>query len=94
MAVVAAIEVAVKAGPDSVVVVLLPDGGRGYMSKVFNDAWSSPDQGQSWIQRTDLLTDTPRYGQVSLEFQAQEWLIAGFEKYQALNPLDDVWVSP
>ena len=22
-------------------VVLLPDGGRGYMSKVFNDAWMS-----------------------------------------------------
>src|ERR1700760_2799780 len=41
MAVVAAIEVAAKAGPDSVVVVLLPDGGRGYMSKVFNDAWMS-----------------------------------------------------
>ncbi|WNG91871.1 cystathionine beta-synthase [Mycobacterium sp. ITM-2016-00318] len=41
MAVVAAIEAAVKAGPDSVVVVLLPDGGRGYMSKVFNDAWMS-----------------------------------------------------
>jgi cystathionine beta-synthase len=41
MAVVAAIEVAMKAGPDSVVVVLLPDGGRGYMSKVFNDAWMS-----------------------------------------------------
>jgi len=41
MAVVAAIEVAVKGGPDSVVVVLLPDGGRGYMSKVFNDAWMS-----------------------------------------------------
>ena len=30
-----------KAGPDSLVVVLLPDGGRGYMSKVFNDAWMS-----------------------------------------------------
>ncbi|OBA98974.1 cystathionine beta-synthase [Mycobacteriaceae bacterium 1482268.1] len=41
MAVVAAIEVAEKAGPDSLVVVLLPDGGRGYMSKVFNDAWMS-----------------------------------------------------
>ncbi|WKG02228.1 cystathionine beta-synthase [Mycolicibacterium sp. HK-90] len=41
MAVVAAIEVARKAGPDSVVVVLLPDGGRGYMSKIFNDAWMS-----------------------------------------------------
>jgi cystathionine beta-synthase len=41
MAVVAAIEVAQKAGPDSLVVVLLPDGGRGYMSKIFNDAWMS-----------------------------------------------------
>ncbi|MBU9766421.1 cystathionine beta-synthase [Mycobacterium sp. TNTM28] len=41
MAVVAAIEVAKKAGPDSVVVVLLPDGGRGYLSKIFNDAWMS-----------------------------------------------------
>jgi cystathionine beta-synthase len=39
MAVVAALEVAVKAGPDALVVVLLPDGGRGYLSKIFNDAW-------------------------------------------------------
>lgn len=41
MAVVAAIQVAERAGPDAVVVVLLPDGGRGYLSKVFNDAWMS-----------------------------------------------------
>ena len=41
MAVVAALKVAEKAGPESLVVVLLPDGGRGYMSKVFNDAWMS-----------------------------------------------------
>ncbi|WP_406814404.1 cystathionine beta-synthase [Mycobacterium sp. M23085] len=41
MAVVAALKVAEQAGPDSVVVVLLPDGGRGYMSKIFNDAWMS-----------------------------------------------------
>ncbi|MET7748871.1 cystathionine beta-synthase [Micromonospora sp. NPDC005367] len=39
MAVVAALEVARKAGPDDVVVVLLPDGGRGYLSKIFNDSW-------------------------------------------------------
>ncbi|MGH3740133.1 MAG: cystathionine beta-synthase [Micromonosporaceae bacterium] len=39
MAVVAAVEVARKAGPDDVVVVLLPDGGRGYLSKIFNDRW-------------------------------------------------------
>jgi cystathionine beta-synthase len=41
MAVVAAAKVAEKAGPDALVVVLLPDGGRGYLSKVFNDAWMS-----------------------------------------------------
>jgi cystathionine beta-synthase len=39
MAVVAALQVASKAGPDDVIVVLLPDGGRGYLSKIFNDEW-------------------------------------------------------
>jgi cystathionine beta-synthase len=39
MAVVAALEVARRAGPEDVVVVLLPDGGRGYLSKIFNDDW-------------------------------------------------------
>ncbi|WP_433316535.1 cystathionine beta-synthase [Micromonospora chersina] len=39
MAVVAALEVARKAGPDDVIVVLLPDSGKGYMSKIFNDQW-------------------------------------------------------
>jgi cystathionine beta-synthase len=41
MAVVAALEVAARCGPDDVVVVLLPDGGRGYLSKIFNDDWMS-----------------------------------------------------
>ncbi len=39
MAVVAALRVAERAAPDDVVVVLLPDGGRGYLSKVFDDDW-------------------------------------------------------
>ncbi len=39
MAVVAALQVARQAAPDDVVVVLLPDGGRGYLGKVFNDSW-------------------------------------------------------
>ncbi len=39
MAVVAALRVAETLGPDDVVVVLLPDSGRGYLSKVFNDEW-------------------------------------------------------
>jgi cystathionine beta-synthase len=41
MAVVAALDVARKASPDDVIVVLLPDGGRGYLSKIFNDDWMS-----------------------------------------------------
>ncbi len=39
MAVVAALRVARDLDPDDVVVVLLPDGGRGYLGKIFNDAW-------------------------------------------------------
>ena len=41
MAVVAALRVAEREGPDAVIVVLLPDGGRGYLSKIFNDDWMS-----------------------------------------------------
>ncbi|MDQ1614847.1 MAG: cystathionine beta-synthase [Actinomycetota bacterium] len=39
MAVVAALTVAARLSPDDVVVVLLPDGGRGYLAKIFNDDW-------------------------------------------------------
>jgi cystathionine beta-synthase len=39
MAVVAALRVARAAGPEDVIVVLVPDGGRGYLSKIFNDDW-------------------------------------------------------
>ncbi|OZM73607.1 cystathionine beta-synthase [Amycolatopsis antarctica] len=41
MAVAAALRLAERCGPDDVIVVLLPDGGRGYLTKVFNDAWMS-----------------------------------------------------
>lgn len=39
MAAVGALEVARELGPDDVVVVLLPDGGRGYLGKIFNERW-------------------------------------------------------
>ena len=39
MAAVAALRAAVGLGSDGLVVVLLPDGGRGYLSKIFNDEW-------------------------------------------------------
>ena len=35
----AALVVGAELGPDAVVVVLLPDSGRGYLSKIFNDGW-------------------------------------------------------
>ncbi|GAA0605673.1 cystathionine beta-synthase [Kutzneria viridogrisea] len=41
MAAAAALKLAERCGPDDVIVVLLPDGGRGYLSKVFNDSWMS-----------------------------------------------------
>ena len=39
MAVAAALQVAAHGDADDVIVVLLPDGGRGYLSKIFNDDW-------------------------------------------------------
>ncbi|HUW78618.1 MAG TPA: cystathionine beta-synthase [Candidatus Nanopelagicaceae bacterium] len=39
LAVVAGLEVAKRAKKDDLVVILLPDGGRGYLGKVFNDEW-------------------------------------------------------
>jgi cystathionine beta-synthase len=35
----AAVEVGRRAGPDAVIVVILPDSGRGYLSKVYDDGW-------------------------------------------------------
>jgi cystathionine beta-synthase len=40
-AVAAALHVAAPLGEGAVVVVLIPDSGRGYLSKIFNDAWMS-----------------------------------------------------
>ncbi len=39
MAAAAALRVAETAAPGDLVVVLLPDSGRGYLSKIFNDDW-------------------------------------------------------
>ncbi|MFF2651762.1 cystathionine beta-synthase [Streptomyces sp. NPDC058045] len=58
MAVVAALRVAERLGPDDVVVVLLPDSGRGYLSKIFNDEWMN-DYGF-----LDEGGDQPRVGDV------------------------------
>ena len=62
MAVVAALQVAEREGPDALVVVLLPDGGRGYLSKLFNDDWMSS---YGFLRtRLDGSTDEPTVGQI------------------------------
>jgi cystathionine beta-synthase len=35
----AAVELGRRLGPDAVIVVILPDSGRGYLSKVYDDGW-------------------------------------------------------
>jgi cystathionine beta-synthase len=64
LAVVAALRVAGDAGPDDVIVVLLPDGGRGYLSKIFNDEWMA-DYGFLTEQTTE-----PKIGDVLARKQA------------------------
>ncbi|GAB2659519.1 cystathionine beta-synthase [Saccharopolyspora gloriosae] len=63
MAAAAALRVAERTGPDDVIVVLLPDGGRGYLGKVFNDSWMakygflSPDHAGAAIKDVLLRKD-------------------------------------
>lgn len=61
MAVVAALRVAERLDENGVVVVLLPDSGRGYLSKIFNDEWMADygfleDEGPS-ARVADVLND-------------------------------------
>jgi len=51
MAVCAAIEAARDLPKEKLIVVLLPDGGRGYLSKIFNDEWM---QNQGYLASSDL----------------------------------------
>jgi cystathionine beta-synthase len=59
MAVVAALRAAEPLGPEDVVVVLLPDGGRGYLSKIFNDEWMADygflEEGEPAVRVADVL---------------------------------------
>lgn len=50
MAVVAALRAARDLGEDDVVVVLLPDSGRGYLAKIFDDDWM---QSYGFLKTTD-----------------------------------------
>ena len=51
LAVAAALQVAKRSGPDAVVVVLNPDSGRGYLSRVFDDGWMA---GYGFFRECDL----------------------------------------
>ena len=55
MAVVAALRVARDLPADAVLVVLLPDHGRGYLSKIYNDGWMT-DHGFTVDTETETTT--------------------------------------
>ena len=57
MAVVAALRTARGLPEDAVVVVVLPDHGRGYLSKLYDDAWL---EARGFATRTD--TEIPTTG--------------------------------
>ena len=67
-ATVAAIRQAEKMGPDDVIVIIMADGGRGYISKIFNDQWMSdfgflPTPGMSFYAK-DLLAHKVNHDKV------------------------------
>ncbi len=51
LAVAAAMKLGIDLGPTDLVVVLIPDSGRGYLSKVFNDEWLA---GFGFLRECDL----------------------------------------
>ena len=61
MAVVAAMRVAARLTAEDVVVVLLPDGGRGYLAKIFSDTWMADygfvDSSAGGVTVGDVLAD-------------------------------------
>lgn len=66
MALSAALTVARELDSDAVVVVLLPDSGRGYLSKIFNDDWMR-DNGFTVNRGADTLTLESHVSQISAE---------------------------
>lgn len=56
MAVVGALRAARDLPADAVMVVLLPDGGRGYLSKIFNDGWMR-SYGFSDVEEGETVSD-------------------------------------
>jgi cystathionine beta-synthase len=91
MAVVAALRVAERLGPDDVVVVLLPDSGRGYLSKIFNDEWMADYgflEGEGASNVGDVLRDKEHGGIPSLVHMHPEETVG-----QAIDVLREYGVS-
>jgi len=59
MAVVAGLRAAKDLGPDDVMVIVLPDSGRGYLGKIFNDPWMD-ERGLSYARQETILPDWAR----------------------------------
>jgi cystathionine beta-synthase len=59
MAVVGALRIARDLPADAVMVVLLPDGGRGYLSKIFDDGWMR-SYGFSEVEAGETVADVLR----------------------------------
>ena len=65
LAVWAALQVAKREGPDALVVVLLPDSGRGYLSKLYNDDWMREN---GFLSR---FAQAPRVGEIVRRFHSE-----------------------
>jgi cystathionine beta-synthase len=59
-AVAAAVRVAKELPPEAVLVVIMPDSGRGYMSKIFNDEWMRTNGFLGEDRRTETVGDVLR----------------------------------
>jgi cystathionine beta-synthase len=59
-AVAAAVRVARELPPEAVLVVVMPDSGRGYMSKIFNDEWMRANGFLSEERRAETVGDVLR----------------------------------
>jgi cystathionine beta-synthase len=59
-AVAAAVRVAKELPPEAIMVVVMPDSGRGYMSKIFNDEWMNANGFLEDHRRKDTVGDVLR----------------------------------
>ena len=81
----AALEVAKRARPSDLVVVLIPDSGRGYLSKVFDDAWMGE---YGFIDPDAEDKGAPRVRDMIRPDQRTVWISPAVSAGEALRSLD------